>query len=67
MRGTRGETGTTTRKVENTLEETTTVPDASSGEPRDIRLSRDVVPCAEDKDTEDTDPLHWVPYIHFGI
>ena len=33
-------------------------------------LPRDAVPC-DDSDNDDhkerTDPLHWVPYVHFGV
>jgi CHAT domain-containing protein len=32
---------------------------------RDSRLPRKVNPC--DSDEENDEPLHWVPYVHFGV
>ncbi|KAN0116799.1 CHAT domain containing protein [Hyaloscypha variabilis] len=35
----------------------------SYSDPRDDRLSRDVISC----DEEEAELLHWVPYVHFGV
>ncbi|KAF9772715.1 hypothetical protein IL306_009564 [Fusarium sp. DS 682] len=36
---------------------------ASDGDPRHDRLPRDIIMC----DDDETRPLHWVPYVHFGV
>jgi tetratricopeptide (TPR) repeat protein len=35
----------------------------SYSDPRDDRLSRDIISC----DEEEAELLHWVPYVHFGV
>ncbi|KAH7210848.1 CHAT domain-containing protein [Fusarium redolens] len=36
---------------------------ASNGDRRHDRLPRDIIAC----DDDETRPLHWVPYVHFGV
>jgi hypothetical protein len=36
----------------------------SYSDPRDDRLSRDIIACDEEEEAE---LLHWVPYVHFGV
>ena len=36
----------------------------SYSDPRDDRLSRDIISCDEEEEAE---LLHWVPYVHFGV
>lgn len=38
---------------------------ADDGDQRDSRLPRKIV--LDDSDEEDDRPLHWVPYVHFGV
>jgi len=48
------------------VEDETEARSASDGDQRDVRLPRDVTLCDYD-DSEGTGPLHWVPYVHFGV
>jgi tetratricopeptide (TPR) repeat protein len=56
--------GRSARKADISLaEDETDGRSARDGDQRDDRLPRNVVPC----DDDETRPLHWVPYVHFGV
>jgi tetratricopeptide (TPR) repeat protein len=40
---------------------------ASDGGQGHARLPRDIIPDDDDEDDRDIGPLHWVPYVHYGV